>query len=53
MQLTLLQIVQDMLSAIKAENVATVVSGSTTEDALLCVNIANREYAYTCLFIIG
>ena len=43
-QLTLLQIVQDMLSRIEAEGVTTVVSGSTTPDALLCVNIANRTY---------
>jgi hypothetical protein len=41
---TLLQIVQDMLSAIEAEGVTTVVSGSTTPDALLCVNIANRTF---------
>lgn len=41
---TLLQMVQDMLSAIEAESVTTVVSGSTTEDALLCVNIANRTF---------
>lgn len=41
---TLLQIVQDMLNAIEAENVTTVVSGSTTEDALMCVNIANRTF---------
>lgn len=43
-QLTLLQLVQDMLSAIGAESVSTVVSGSTTEDALLAVNLANRTY---------
>lgn len=41
---TLLQIVQDMLSAIEAEGVTTVVSGSTTGDSLLCVNIANRTF---------
>lgn len=42
--LTLLQIVTDMLSAIEAEDVTTVVSGSTTEEALMCVNIVNRTY---------
>lgn len=41
---TLLQIVQDMLVALEAEGVTTVVSGSTTEEALLCVNIANRTF---------
>lgn len=41
---TLLQIVQDMLSAMESENVTTVVSGSTTEEALLCVNLANRTF---------
>ena len=41
---TLLEIVQDMLTAIEAENVTTVVSGSTTEEALMCVNVANRTF---------
>ena len=33
-----------MLSEIEAESVTTVVSGSTTEEALLCVNLANRVF---------
>lgn len=41
---TLLQIVQDMLSAMESEGVTTVVSGSTTDEALMCVNIANRTF---------
>lgn len=41
---TLLIITQDMLSVIESENVTTVVSSSTTGEALLCVNIANRVY---------
>lgn len=41
MQLTLLQIVQDMLTSIDAQNVTDV---SETEEASMCVNIANRSY---------
>ncbi len=41
MQLTLLQLVQDMVSAIDAEEVTDV---SETEEAGMCVNIANRCY---------
>lgn len=41
MKLTLLQIVQDMLTAIDGENVTSV---GETEEAGMCVNIANREF---------
>ena len=41
MKLTLLQIVQDMLSSTDSENVSSV---GETEDAGMCVNIANREF---------
>jgi hypothetical protein len=41
MKLTLLEIVQDMLTATDSENVSTV---GETEDAGMCVNIANREF---------
>lgn len=41
MQLTLLQLVQDMLVAIDAENVA---STSDTTESAMCVAIANRKY---------
>lgn len=41
MKLTLLEIVQDMLVASDSENVSTV---GETEDAGMCVNIANREF---------
>tara|TARA_R110000765_G_scaffold394646_1_gene488190 strand:- start:4490 stop:5257 length:768 start_codon:yes stop_codon:yes gene_type:complete len=41
MQLTLLELVQDMLSAVDAENVSSV---SDTEEATMCVNIANRSF---------
>lgn len=44
MQLTLLQIVQDMLTSIDAQNVTDV---SETEEASMCVNIANRAYERT------
>jgi hypothetical protein len=41
MKLTLLELVQDMLVATDSENVSTV---GETEDAGMCVNIANREF---------
>jgi hypothetical protein len=41
MKLTLLEIVQDMLVATDSENVTDV---GETEDAGMCVNIANREF---------
>lgn len=41
MKLTLLEIVQDMLTATDSENVTSV---GHTEDAGMCVNIANREF---------
>ena len=41
MKLTLLQIVQDMLTSTDSENVSSV---GETEDAGMCVNIANREF---------
>lgn len=41
MKLTLLELVQDMLTATDSENVSTV---GETEDAGMCVNIANREF---------
>lgn len=41
MKLTLLEIVQDMLTATDSENVNNV---GETEDAGMCVNIANREF---------
>jgi hypothetical protein len=41
MKLTLLEIVQDMLVATDSENVSSV---GETEDAGMCVNIANREF---------
>jgi len=41
MKLTLLEIVQDILTATDSENVSTV---GETEDAGMCVNIANREF---------
>ncbi len=41
MKLTLLEIVQDMLTATDSENVTGV---GQTEDAGMCVNIANREF---------
>ena len=41
MKLTLLEIVQDMLTATDSENVNSV---GHTEDAGMCVNIANREF---------
>jgi hypothetical protein len=41
MKLTLLEIVQDMLVATDSENVSDV---GETEDAGMCVNIANREF---------
>lgn len=41
MKLTLLEIVQDMLTATDSENVTSV---GETEDAGMCVNIANREF---------
>ena len=41
MKLTLLELVQDMLVATDSENVSSV---GETEDAGMCVNIANREF---------
>ena len=41
MKLTLLELVQDMLVATDSENVTDV---GDTEDAGMCVNIANREF---------
>lgn len=41
MKLTLLELVQDMLVASDSENVSSV---GETEDAGMCVNIANREF---------
>lgn len=41
MKLTLLEIVQDMLTATDSENVTSV---GHSEDAGMCVNIANREF---------
>lgn len=43
MQLTLIQVVQDMLAATQSDSITTL-SSTDSEDALLCVNIANREY---------
>ncbi len=41
---TLLTVVQDILTGITTESVASIESGSTTEEALRVVNLINREY---------
>lgn len=43
-QYTLLTIVTDMLVATKSEGVTSIEDGDTTEEALLCVNLANQTY---------